>query len=148
MIKNRTCRVCGKVGPVSEFESGKNRCRPCAAARMREYYRVNHPQRIKNRELCAVNKKIRVARNRAFVNQAKSKPCTDCNGEFPPYAMDFDHLDANLKICGVAILSSNGASIEVIENEIAKCELVCATCHRIRTLQRRTSKTQKQLLGP
>jgi hypothetical protein len=48
--------------------------------------------------------------------------------------MQFDHINDD-KIAGVtAILRANG--IKAALTEIAKCELVCANCHALRTQKR------------
>jgi len=58
----------------------------------------------------------------------------DCGGRFHPVAMDFDHVQE--KTLSVGTLVSAGFSEKRIEEEISKCELVCANCHRIRTYKR------------
>lgn len=70
-----------------------------------------------------------------WLNELKSQPCTDCGETYPPYVMDFDHLDPDLKLGEVAKFTSYGR--KKVMDEIAKCELVCANCHRIRTHNRR-----------
>jgi hypothetical protein len=49
--------------------------------------------------------------------------------------MDFDHLDSNIKIDTIGNLRS--CSRKRILAEVAKCELVCANCHRTRTHKRK-----------
>lgn len=78
----------------------------------------------------------RYARNRALIDAAKSVPCTDCGMTFPPYVMDLDHV-RGVKVKAVALLRSH--SPELITAEIAKCEAVCANCHRFRTYRRRAA---------
>jgi len=68
----------------------------------------------------------------------ESTPCTDCGNSYPAVCMDFDHIEDN-KIANVATLAANGALWLTIQEEIQKCELVCANCHRLRT-QSRLSK--------
>jgi hypothetical protein len=53
---------------------------------------------------------------------------------YPPYVMDFDHLDGK-----EFTISSSGAdySHAKLVAEIAKCEVVCSNCHRQRTHERR-----------
>jgi hypothetical protein len=75
-------------------------------------------------------KKFR-ARLREFLAVVKSAPCVDCKRRYPPYVMDFDHLDPTTKKFHVSHGSSR--SMKAVKEEIAKCELVCANCHRIRT---------------
>ena len=61
--------------------------------------------------------------------------CMDCKGSYPGYAMDFDHVRGT-KTANLAQMLTSGYGIETIKAEIAKCELVCANCHRIRTYKR------------
>jgi hypothetical protein len=71
-----------------------------------------------------------------FVNEFKQRPCADCGGEFPPYLMDFDHVNGD-KLDDVCGMRMRTVSRESIRAEIDKCEVVCATCHRARTHARR-----------
>ncbi len=57
--------------------------------------------------------------------------CLDC-GESDPVVLEFDHVRPP-KICAVSRMVSNGSTWADIAAEIAKCELVCVNCHRIRT---------------
>lgn len=79
------------------------------------------------------SKKKAVARNQSFVNQIKSVPCMDCGGRFPPCAMDFDHRDPDVKTFTIGNAVAMGWRIERILEEVLKCDIVCANCHRIRT---------------
>jgi hypothetical protein len=45
--------------------------------------------------------------------------------------MDFDHID--VKKQNIAKLVNSEASIKTIKQEMAKCQLVCSNCHRLRT---------------
>jgi hypothetical protein len=49
--------------------------------------------------------------------------------------MDFDHLDSTDKIGSISQLV-NSLYIKKALEEIKKCELVCANCHRMRTWNR------------
>jgi hypothetical protein len=80
------------------------------------------------------------------INALKSKPCTDCGGIFPPYVMDFDHIGDD-KVNNVGTMVSHGHSRERVMAEIAKCELVCANCHRIRTYTRSNNRDRTQGVG-
>lgn len=74
-----------------------------------------------------------------MVGLAKARPCADCNGSYPYEVMEFDHLDPETKVGDVAVMARKQKA-SVVFAEIAKCELVCANCHRIRTLTRRLDK--------
>lgn len=76
----------------------------------------------------------RLSMFREWLNTLKSEPCTDCGRVRPPVAMDFDHVRGE-KVKGVSQMWSRGRDKVLIE--LAKCELVCCICHRIRTQNRR-----------
>lgn len=63
-------------------------------------------------------------------------PCLDCDGVFDWCAMDFDHRPDSIKEFTISKWGTRIACpdnlIKVIE-EIAKCEIVCSNCHRVRT---------------
>lgn len=63
--------------------------------------------------------------------------CVDC-GEYNHIVLDFDHLKD--KKYNISRMIHDGFSWAAIKKEIAKCEVVCANCHRIRTYNRITKK--------
>lgn len=65
----------------------------------------------------------------------ESKPCSDCGDWFPAHVMDFDHIAAN-KRNEVSRLCNNFNKKQMWQ-EIEKCDLVCANCHRKRTHKRK-----------
>ena len=79
---------------------------------------------------------------RKKVRDYKNKtPCTDCGIQYPFYVTDFDHVDdGSVKIDTVSKLINSGSTRKV-EEEIAKCELVCSNCHRVRTYTRLNDST-------
>jgi hypothetical protein len=95
-----------------------------------------------NREAAIAAKAVRRERIRAelrkLVDQARDRPCMDCGGTFPVVCMDFDHVRGK-KHKNVADMVSNCASVPVILAEIAKCDVVCSNCHRVRTYNRSRS---------
>jgi hypothetical protein len=86
--------------------------------------------------------KRRKDRAAKLVIDMKAAPCADCGGQFHYTAMEFDHLPGFKKRAAVSALVSKGKPASVILDEIAKCELVCSNCHRVRTF------TRKQNLQP
>lgn len=75
---------------------------------------------------------------KAWMIELKSKPCTDCGNVFPVCCMDFDHREGTKKAYNVGCMFAHHYSKELIEIEIAKCDLVCSNCHRVRTRDRKT----------
>ena len=65
----------------------------------------------------------------------EASPCHDCENKFPACCMDFDHRPQETKVACVGTLVLT-RTLEEVEAEIAKCDLVCANCHRIRTQAR------------
>lgn len=101
---------------------------------MREHY-------FARREYYLAKAKEENARYRQFVRELlaewKAVPCADCKQVFPPWAMDFDHVSGK-KLFNVSEAAKLGRK-RLIE-EAAKCEIVCANCHRQRTRSRLLSK--------
>lgn len=93
------------------------------------------------------SEKVSIAKQKAYladyIRQLKSKtPCFDCKISYPYYVMDFDHV-RGVKHKNVSELIST-LSKKKIDAEIAKCEIVCSNCHRIRTHIRKTRKMEKK----
>ena len=79
--------------------------------------------------------KEEVAIRLALIRELKGNVCFDCNGEFPSVVIELDHPEGVEKLCNPTALRYKNKKI--IRREIAKCEPVCANCHRIRTFARR-----------
>jgi formate-dependent nitrite reductase cytochrome c552 subunit len=73
------------------------------------------------------------------LDQLRSVPCADCGGRFAQCSMDFDHRDPSTKVMRVTLMVGR-AGIDRILAEVAKCDIVCANCHRLRTFERRRSE--------
>lgn len=56
--------------------------------------------------------------------------CQVCHQEYPLPVYDFHHVDRETKEGSPGNLLSNG-SLDAIADEISKCVLVCANCHRM-----------------
>jgi len=96
-----------------------------------------------NRNYYAENKDKYLAKNqkyrkllRSLIIDAKSKPCEDCKNSYPHYVMDLDHRPDELKTFELSDAIAKGKSKQKILDEIAKCDVVCANCHRVRTFTR------------
>ena len=74
---------------------------------------------------------------RAWVAELKSHPCIDCGHLFPKECMEFDHVRGVKKFNLADACVHSKADVEI---EKLKCDLVCANCHRIRTVLRRRRK--------
>ena len=57
--------------------------------------------------------------------------CVDCGYNADPRALDFDHKDTSDKTFNLA--KGQKYSMAVMMAEVAKCDVRCANCHRIKT---------------
>jgi hypothetical protein len=92
----------------------------------------------------AFNEANRIERAR-WINLLKvGYGCADCPPElkyfWPAVALQFDHLPEFSKVNNVSSLVNSGCSADIIFEEIAKCEVVCANHHAVRTSERRKRK--------
>jgi hypothetical protein len=94
----------------------------------RRYYWANRSaeiQRVRSRQAAA----------RAFLAEIKARPCTDCGQRYAPHQMDFDHRDPATKTFWLSRSTALLARRDRLLAEIAKCDVVCANCHRTRSLE-------------
>ena len=103
---------------------------------LKEYYQTN---KDKFREHNKNNRK----KQREFVQDLKKgKCCSRCGWNEHPCALDFHHIDASTKYKDIAMMTQTH-SIKKLQEEIDKCILVCANCHRIlHHEQRNTTNTE------
>lgn len=135
----KRCYTCKDPKDPSQFNRNARRkdglqsnCRDCAKRVSRRHYEAN-PADYKARAK---------ARKRHMLEQVramKTERCEACRKKFHPVCMDFDHRDPQEKKGSVATMIRQGLAFSTILAEIAKCRLICANCHRVRTM--------KQLLG-
>jgi hypothetical protein len=59
----------------------------------------------------------------------------DCGGRFPSFVMEFDHREDQVKAFNISS-SRDYVSLARLLAEIAKCDIVCVLCHRLRTARR------------
>ena len=73
-----------------------------------------------------------------YILTKKQVPCLDCGNSFPEYCMDFHHIDEESKDI---LLKTDRSSMvnnmkkwgkKKIDEELSKCVVLCANCHRIR----------------
>lgn len=131
---SKTCATCLKEHPESEFYVKRTkkdgtvlRHAHCKSCFYEKYFRKDMPKREARAE-------VRRAAIKKIVDEAKNVPCMDCGARWPPEAMDLDHVKGT-KLGNVSTLTAR-KNLPLILAEIAKCEVVCACCHRIRTRSR------------
>jgi hypothetical protein len=71
-------------------------------------------------------------RAKFMIELFRTRPCADC-GETDPLVLEFDHLGDKKFNVGAGMRER---SWQAVRDEIAKCDVVCANCHRRRTAVR------------
>jgi hypothetical protein len=130
-----TCKVCGTEGVIA-----KDLCRRCYQRTWTQARRAADPEYGPAQ---VARNAVRSKENREAIQAAKNRPCADCGGTFPQECMDFDHIDER----GPKLfnLSNSGTRrLEAVLAEIAKCDVICANCHRVRTCNRRDDRQRCQ----
>ncbi len=92
-------------------------------------WRKANPDKV--RRYSRSNGKRHREKKREWIYGLKDKPCMDCGGSFPPCVMDFHHRPGEEKVLELNSVCWSRKE-EVILTEIAKCDLICSNCHRIR----------------
>ena len=108
----KTCTTCHTQKEDSDFYKKGDRlhsmCKQCFNAYCIERWRQRKTQAVKD-----------------FGGK-----CHDCNQEYPDAVFDFHHLDPSEKDFDWNKLRLR--SIDSIREELSKCVMLCANCHRIR----------------
>jgi hypothetical protein len=116
----------------------------------REYHRA-YMQRWyeQHRQVHIGRVQVATRRRRALlkeqVNALKRRPCADCGVQYPPFVMDFDHVDGD-KVDDICTMRRRLLNWQTIVAEIAKCDVVCSNCHRSRTHFRKLGRTPPGML--
>jgi hypothetical protein len=137
----KTCMDCKIEYEIEEFP-WKNktkgwrspRCKKCYNLWYKQYFSREDNRKKQVERVTKVNKKM-IEEARIYIFEyLKQNPCIDC-GESNPIVLEFDHKDPKDKsfIVSSAITRTSYVNLEIVKNEINKCEIRCANCHRIKT---------------
>lgn len=143
----KVCVVCKVPQDVEAFarnvrkpDGRQSYCRACQKPRQAAWYARNKQKHIGNVKVRTVQtRKDRAAK---LVDYLLAHPCVDC-GEADPLVLDFDHVRGS-KRANITELVAAGFAWKTIEDEIAKCQVRCANCHRRKTARERN--TERHLL--
>lgn len=95
-------------------------------------YWKNHPE-VRNKWF-----RERYERNRQKLHEYKlAKGCADCGYNAHHAGLELDHLPGKGKRATVSSLLGRGWNI--VQKELERCDVVCGTCHGIRTWERKHS---------
>ena len=116
-METKICTKCGLELPLEDFNwrdkakgTRRSECKKCHSGYMKQNYQ----------------------KNKDIVQEIKAKQgCAKC-GDIRPYVLDFHHINPENKKERVAKLISTHYSTtnKEIQEEIEKCVVLCANCHR------------------
>ncbi len=92
----------------------------------------------KNRQIHISHvKRLKLKLSNFILEYKRNGKCMDCGllGKEYPEILEFDHI--RNKAFDISLFKRYILSLDRLKEEIKKCELVCANCHRIRTVRRR-----------
>lgn len=132
----KTCIDCNQNKTLEEFYPHKDGlygrspyCAECSRIKARKYYKKNNNKRREQIYNARVKRKLEV------FNELLNKyliGCIDC-GETNFFVLDWDHKDTENKLLPLSKMWN--FSKEKIMQEVDKCELRCANCHRKKTAE-------------
>jgi hypothetical protein len=105
-----------------------------------EYYR-------RNRDLEITRVRIRQDGMVELLRDLRRVPCVDCGRRFKPYQMEFDHRDPSTKAFNVMTGRAMLMSTERVMAEVAKCDIVCVNCHRVRSQRQHRARAAARAGG-
>ena len=141
-----TVKICTGCGEPKDAEDDfawsirgikrHSRCNTCRAKERMQRYEKNKDAELEYK-YDRQDKKREEARAYVFAYLSEH-PCVDC-GEYDPLVLTFDHVRGSKKM-NVSQIVNQGYLVEVIQQEIDKCEVVCSNCHLRREKKRRGTK--------
>ena len=129
MNEIKRCTRCLSLKPLRDFYKNRNTrdgvsswCKTCTSV----YNKKRHKE---NPGLSREYRRNLVRRNLQFRNNYLSRnPCAEC-GNSEVAVLVFDHIGPKPKKKNVSDLVYSSYSTETIQEEIDKCQVLCANCH-------------------
>ncbi len=135
-MKSKKCVICKLKHSILEFNKNRAKkdglqisCKQCNKKRSAAYYKR---KTVHHREETKKQKRFLRKRNSQYIwDYLLLHPCVDC-GNSNPVVLEFDHVTGD-KLLPISVMIGSCNSLIKINEEIEKCEVRCANCHRIRT---------------
>jgi hypothetical protein len=133
----KRCGICGVEKDDAAFNQNKtkhdglqSKCKQCPSVYLQSHYQRHKEYYVAK---ARVSKLKTYQANRILIDTYLAEhPCVDC-GETDPIVLEFDHV-RGVKSNSVSVLAfSLGVAQKRLIEEIAKCEIRCANCHRRKT---------------
>lgn len=134
----KVCIKCGLEKELTEFYRNitggqlyiNRQCKGCKNEQQKKSYRENLEGIRERKKVIASNR--RTETKTRLLKYLSEHPCVDC-GEDNPVVLEFDHMGEKK----LAISQMQNYKWESVLEEINKCLIRCANCHRIKTSKER-----------
>ncbi len=133
------CVTCGKWKDEEEFNWRYKSLgirhptgRECHKPFRKNWYEDNKEEHLLN--VKARKERVRQEAKEYVWDYLATHPCVICS-ESDPVVLEFHHTRD--KVMDIAAMGGAGYSLESIQTEIDKCEVVCSNCHRRLTAKER-----------
>ena len=130
-METKICTKCKRELPIENFRwknkannKRHSQCKECQSKQEKQHYKES----LTRKKSVISTQQNMLERNTAFLNEIKSCGCAKC-GDKRLYVLDFHHKDKALKD-GTINHFRKSASLENLKNEVDKCIVLCANCHR------------------
>lgn len=150
-MNEKKCAACGVVKSSDDFHRNRNKpdglqtaCKVCRKTQNANWYKSNKEPHNTKRKAWTENR--RLENTEKLVEHLQNHPCVDC-GETDPLVLELDHVTGT-KVAAVTRLTSGASSWEKVANEIDKCVVRCANCHRRKTAKERNHLRYQILMRP
>jgi 5-methylcytosine-specific restriction endonuclease McrA len=137
----RICTVCGSAKTEQEFfyrnkltEKLHAQCKQCYVLQRRKTWRAHYHKYGSNYRERAVerSRKIKNSLRQQMLTYLSDKACVRC-GISDIRVLEFDHINPATKSFSIARGITSTLGWDKILDEIAKCQILCANCHKIKT---------------
>jgi len=138
-MATRICSKCGLPKDIEEFplrnrftQRRQSYCKDCKSDMGKNWYERNKDYQIANARKHSTE--YRDSIREYLHNYLLNHPCVSC-GETDPVVLEFHHLHS--KDMAISEMVTRVTSIERLEEELKKTEVLCANCHRRLTAKER-----------
>lgn len=130
----KKCKSCNKELPLNFFSkrsSSKDlleaKCKTCKSLAAKKYYTENNV----SKKVLARNEKKKQLIIDLLLETLKTNQCIDC-GINDIRVLEFDHVRGEKRF-NLMDSTNRKYGLNTIKEEIAKCEIRCRNCHKIKT---------------
>jgi hypothetical protein len=139
----RQCTKCKIYKPETEYfikskVTGRlhAQCKECYREHRKSYYSAHYNkyrQEYRNRAKIR-REKLKLEFRMNMLEYLSDKYCKDC-GESDNRVLELDHIDPEQKLFSISQAVRLGYGWSDVIDEIKKCQILCANCHKCRTAQ-------------